>query len=112
MATNPDFIEFVVDQLRSVGDISYKKMFGEYMIYIGIKPAILVCDNTVFVKQIPEVAATFDKHGITPDAGFPYNGAREHYILDIENGDLATDIVRVLERALPVPKPKKPKAKK
>ena len=112
MATSVDFIEFVRDQLSSIGDISYRKMFGEYMVYCGIKPVLLVCDDTVFVKQLPEITQKFAECGITPDVGFPYSGAREHYILDIENNDLAVDMVRLLEQILPMPKPKKPKVRK
>ena len=112
MATSNDFIQFVADQVVSAGDnIRYKKMFGEYMLYCDERPVLLVCDDTVYVKQIPEVMAVFVAHGITPDAGTPYDGAKPHWILDIEDVDLATDMVRELARALPLPKPKKPKRK-
>lgn len=39
--------------------------------------------------------------------GFPYEGAKEHYILDIEHGREAVKVVKALEQALPYPKPKK-----
>ena len=41
------------------------------------------------------------------EKGFPYEGAKEHYILDIEHGREAVKVVRALEQALPYPKPKK-----
>ena len=41
--------------------------------------------------------------------GFPYEGAKEHYILDIEHRREAVKVVRTLEQALPYPKPKKKK---
>ena len=47
MATSPDFIEFVCGQLSSPFELSYRKMFGEYMVYANGKPVLLVCDNTV-----------------------------------------------------------------
>ena len=50
MPSNPDYIEFVCEQIRSTGDIRYRKMFGEYMIYLNDKPLFLVCDNTVYEK--------------------------------------------------------------
>lgn len=112
MATSKDFIDFVIDQVAPAGDISYKKMFGEYMIYSGIKPVLLVCDDTVFVKILPQTADKFAEHNIVPEKGFPYPGAKEHYILDIENPDLAVDMLRLLTEILPIPKPKKSKAKK
>ncbi len=42
-----------------------------------------------------------------PAAGVPYEGTKTHWILDIENADLATDMCRALARALPLHKPKK-----
>ena len=41
--------------------------------------------------------------------GFPYEGAKEHYILTIEHKREAVKVVRVLEQALPYPKAKKKK---
>ncbi len=43
------------------------------------------------------------------ECGFPYDGAKEHYVLDIENADLLLHLIPVLEAATPVPKPKKKK---
>ena len=111
MATSIEFINFIHDQLDGKCNISHKKMFGEYMIYCDGRPVLLVCDDTVYVKQIPESLAIFTRHGIAPDAGTPYNGARPHYILDIENADLAVDMIGELARVLPLPKPKKPRAR-
>lgn len=112
MANSAEFIQFVYDQVATAGAVRYRKMFGDYMVYCDDRPVLLVCDDTVYVKQIPEVLAVFAAHGVTPDAGIPYTGARPHYILDIENSDLAVDMTRMLARVLPLPKPKKPRTKK
>lgn len=106
MATGLDFIEFVCDQVAALGDVSYKKMFGEYMVYHNARPIFLVCDNTVYVKQLPATADVFAAHDITPDVGTPYAGAKPHYVLDIENVDLSVDMARTLGRVLPMPKSK------
>lgn len=111
MATSKEFMDFVMDQLANVEDLTTKKMFGEYMVFGNGKPVLLICDDTVYVKMLPQVMDMFAQHEVTPTTGFPYQGAREHYILDIENIDLSVDMVRLLEEILPVPKPKKPKAK-
>ena len=51
MASSPDFIKFVADQVASAGDnIRYRKMFGDYMLYCDDRPVLLICDDTVFVK--------------------------------------------------------------
>ena len=112
MASTIDYISYVCDNIKMIGAIRYKKMFGEYMIYCDGRAVLLVCDDTVFVKQIPAVAKKFTDHGVTPTAGFPYRGAKEHWILDIEDTDFATDMTRMLAIVLPLPKPKKPKVKK
>lgn len=46
MATTIGFIDFVCEQIRDY-NVHYKKMFGEYMVYINDKPILLVCDNCV-----------------------------------------------------------------
>jgi TfoX/Sxy family transcriptional regulator of competence genes len=50
MATDLEFMEFLADQMAGVGEISYRKMFGEYAVYCGGKVVALVCDNRLFVK--------------------------------------------------------------
>ena len=40
MSTSADYIKFVCDQIKDFGDIRYKKMFGEYMVYINNKPIL------------------------------------------------------------------------
>lgn len=106
MATTPEFMQFLYDQVKSAGNISGKKMFGEYMLYCDGRPVLLICDNTVYVKQLPDVAAIFSTHNITPPTGIPYPGAREHYILDADNGDLAIAVVRKMAQITPMPKPR------
>jgi len=107
MATDKDFINFALDQIAEAGAVSFKKMFGEYMIYCDSKPVFLVCDNTVYIKMLPEVSALFAEYGIAPETGTPYKGAKPHYILDIENGGFAAEMARLLARILPMPKSKK-----
>ena len=53
MATSVDFIEYVCEQIQGPWDIRYKKMFGEYMVYVNDKPIFLVCNDTVYVKKFP-----------------------------------------------------------
>jgi TfoX/Sxy family transcriptional regulator of competence genes len=112
MASDKDFIDFVVDSVGAAGDVSVKKMFGEYMVYVAGRPVLLVCENTPFVKILPETTALFAQYGVEPSRGFPYTGAKEHYILDIENADLAIDMLRLLARILPLPKPRNKKSTK
>jgi TfoX/Sxy family transcriptional regulator of competence genes len=105
MATTIDYIEFVCDQICGVGAVRYRKMFGEYMVYVNEKPILLVCDNTVFVKIVPELAAVM----ADAERGFPYEGGREHYILDIENSETTRAVIDILEPITPLPKPRRKK---
>ncbi|MEG2116141.1 MAG: TfoX/Sxy family protein [Clostridia bacterium] len=105
MATTQDFVEYVCEQIQTVGDVRYKKMFGEYMVYLNNKPIFLVCDNTVFVKTLNCVKERLN----FADKGIPYKGAKEHYILDIDDGDLTREVAIEMEQVTPIPKPKKPK---
>ncbi len=103
MATSKDYIEFVLEQVRNFGDVSFRKMFGEYMVYFSSKPILLICDNTVFIKILPEISKAMEN----AERGFPYDGAKEHYILDIENRELLEKIIPVLIEITPLPKRKR-----
>lgn len=105
MATTVDYIEYVCEQIRGVGETRYKKMFGEYMVYVNDKPVLLVCNNMVFVKQLDCIAYRMGG----AETGTPYTGAKEHYVLDIDNAEFCKEIVSILEQVTPVPKPRKKK---
>jgi len=106
MATSPDYIEYVVEQVADCGVVRYRKMFGEYMVYINDKPILLVCDNSAFVKILP----CLDELMTKADRGFPYKGAKEHYILDIDDVDLTRAVILTLEPITLIPKPRKKKS--
>ncbi len=105
MATTKDYIEYVCEQIPAIGEIQYKKMFGEYMVYVNNKPILIVCDNIAYVKMKEEIADLMKN----AKKGFPYDGAKEHYIVDIDNKELLRDVVLKLESITPLPKPKKKK---
>ena len=103
MATSKDYIEFVLEQVKDFGDVTARKMFGEYMVYFSSKPILLVCDNTVFIKILPDTSKILEN----AERGFPYDGAKEHYILDIENRELLEKIIPVLIEITSLPKRKR-----
>ena len=108
MATSQEYVEFVCDQIRDTGLVRYRKMFGEYMVYVNDKPLLLVCDNQVYVKQLDAL-----KDALRDAAkGFPYRGAKEHYVLDIDDREKSREGVAILDLVTPLPAPKKPKARK
>ena len=103
MATSSEYIEFVCEKIKDFGAVRSRKMFGEYMVYINDKPIFTVCDNTVYVKKLPQIENLM----CATDCGYPYDGAKECYILDVENTDLLSSLIPVLEEATPLPKKKK-----
>lgn len=103
MACTTDFIDFVCSQLEGVGVIRTRKMFGDWMIYIDEKPIILACDNICYVKMFPAISDMIQD----AQTGYPYDGAKEHYILDIEHKDEAIPVLQALLPLIPYPKKKK-----
>lgn len=105
MATTKEYADFVCERVMQYGMVRAKKMFGEYMVYVDDRPILLLCDNTVFVKKLPEITALLQD----ASCGYPYKGAKEHYILDIENEALTGELIPILREITPLPKPKKKK---
>lgn len=105
MSTSKEFVEYVCEQIHKIGFLRYKKMFGEYMIYVNDKPILLVCDNTVYIKKLDCLSELMKEEPIE----IPYLGAKEHYILDIENYQLSQKAISILEPITPLPKSKKKK---
>ena len=104
MASDPDFMAYVLDQVRGAGGISSRRMFGEYALYCDGKVVGFVCDNRLFLKPLPEVLALVE----APDFAPPYPGAKLYLALDgdVDDPDLVARLVRVASDALPAPKPK------
>ncbi len=111
MATTADYIEFVMERLEATRtglDLWYRPMFGEYCVYSGEKPLFFVCDNTVFIKRIECVATLLANAEPRP----PFPGAKNFVILDIEDTSLAGEVLLLLDKHKPMPKPKKKHPKK
>lgn len=100
MATSVDYIEMVCEQVPHSYSVRYKKMFGEYLVYLDEKPVLLVCDNTVFVKKQAELTDLLAE----ADCGYPYEGAKEHYVLDIEDTELVHKVIDILVAITPLPR--------
>jgi TfoX/Sxy family transcriptional regulator of competence genes len=107
MASDQDFVDFIVDQLENAGDITSRKMFGEYAIYCDGKVTALVCDNQLFVKPTEAGRSFIGKVVEAP----PYPGAKMSFLIEdgLENRDWISDLVRITAKELPEPKPKKKK---
>ncbi|MBQ7254025.1 MAG: TfoX/Sxy family protein [Bacteroidales bacterium] len=105
MASNTDFVQYIVDQCSGAGDIAVKKMMGDYCIYCNGILFGLICDNNLFVKVTEPGRAVLREEILRP----PYPGAREYfYITDVDDSDYLEKLVRVTLPALADPRAKKP----
>jgi TfoX/Sxy family transcriptional regulator of competence genes len=109
MATKVSTVEYIEDQLSEVAGIRSRKMFGEYALYCGDKVVALVCDSKLYVKiTVPGR----DYVGERYEEATPYPGAKPYMYIDedlIDDHEWLSQLIRLTENALPVPKPKKKK---
>lgn len=103
MASNLEFVQFVCEQIAPCGCVRYRKMFGDYMVYVNDKPLLLLCDNVVYVKMLSVLSEMLSENGI----GTPYDGAKPHYILDADDSEQLQMVVNLLEPLTALPKRKK-----
>jgi TfoX/Sxy family transcriptional regulator of competence genes len=109
MPTNQNFVNFVLDQIENAGEISVKKMFGEYAIYSDGKLFGLICDNRLFIKPTKSGREFIDDLVEAP----PYEGAKPSFLIEdkIEDRQWLSELVRISLKELPPPKPKVKKKK-
>lgn len=107
MASDQNFVDFVLEQMKDAGEITAKKMFGEYGLYANEKMFGLVCDNKLFIKPTSS-GRTFI--GKVVEAS-PYGGAKPGFLIEdkIEDKKWLSELVRISVQELPAPKPKKKK---
>ncbi len=106
MASSLDFVEYVREQLSGAGEITYKKMFGEYGVYCNGKIVGVVCDDQLFIKKTKAGAEVYPD---CPEAA-PYDGAKPHFLVDrVDDRALMTRFISATYDELPAPKPKKKK---
>ncbi|WP_321301129.1 transcriptional regulator [uncultured Sphaerochaeta sp.] len=94
MSSTLEYIEFICNQIDEEWHPSYRKMFGDYFVYIRNKPIILVCDDVAYVKKLPCIASLMKD----AESDIPFQGANEWYILDIEDRALVDEVVSALEK--------------
>ena len=103
MACTTEYIEFVCNVLAPLGEVRYRKMMGDYVIYLNDKCVITACDNLAFIKKLDCIADLMKD----AETGCPYSGAKEAYILDISDKRLVRTVLPILWDNLPFPKKKK-----
>lgn len=109
MASTAEFVSYVCGQMRQAGEITYKKMFGEYGIYCNGKIIGLICDNQLFIKET-DTGRILLKEVLE---AAPYPGAKLYFLIeDLEDAAWLMAFIQATYEELPVPKPKKKKVVK
>ncbi|MCI8833784.1 MAG: competence protein TfoX [Ruminococcus sp.] len=107
MATSKEFCAYIVEHLQKTGDISVRKMMGEYLVYYQGKLVGDICDNCLFLKPTESALR------LLPDAdrAYPYEGSKTKMIVveDVENTELMAEILQEMYQELPEPKKKSKK---
>jgi len=107
MPSDQKFVDFVVDQIENSGEITARRMFGEYGIYSDGKLFGLICDNKLFIKPTKSGQQFIGDVKESP----PYPGAKPSFLVDdrMEDREWVSELVRISVKELPMPKPKKKK---
>ena len=104
MASNKDYLEYILDQLSDLDEISYRPMMGEYIIYYRGKVVGGIYDDRFLVKPVKSAVA------MMPDAEMelPYEGAKEMLLVDdVENREFLRELLEAMYDELPAPKKRK-----
>ena len=105
MATEQGFVEYIQSQSGLGHDLSFRKMFGEYALYLHGKVVAFACDNQLYVKPTDEGRALLGTVSEHP----PYPGAKLYFRIDeqTEDRELLRQLFETTALALPLPAPKR-----
>ncbi len=108
MATSQGTIDYLLEQLVHLGDVTSRKMFGEYAVYYEGKVVAFVCDDQLFLKPTEPGRELLDE--VTE--GHPYPGSKPYWVIpgdQWEDPEALGALIRATADALPPPAPKKPR---
>ena len=104
MASSKDYLDYILDQLSGLDDISYRAMMGEYIIYYRGKIIGGIYDDRFLVKPVKSAVAMMTD----ADLELPYEGAKEMLLVDdVENRKFLCELLEAMYDELPAPKKKK-----
>ncbi|MBR0398873.1 MAG: TfoX/Sxy family protein [Eubacterium sp.] len=104
MASSKEYLDFILEQLSGLDEISYRAMMGEYILYYRAKIVGGIYDDRFLVKPVASAVA------MMPDADMelPYEGAKEMLLVDtVENREFLEELLNAMYDELPAPKKKK-----
>jgi len=104
MASNKEYLDFILEQLSGLEGITFKPMMGEYNLYLRGKIVGGIYDDRFLVKPTKSAMA------MMPDAEreLPYEGAKEMLLVDnVDNREFLNELLTAMFDELPAPKQKK-----
>ena len=104
MPSKKDYLEFILEQLSGLSDITYRAMMEEFIIYYQGRIVGGIYDDRFLVKNTPSARR------LMPDASLevPYEGAKEMLLVeDVDNTEFLTELLESMLNELPLPKKKK-----
>ena len=104
MASSKEYLEYILEQLSDLDDITYRAMMGEYIIYYRGKIIGGIYDDRFLVKPVKSAMA------MMPDASMelPYEGAKEMILIDdVEDRDFLSELLEAMYDELPAKKKKR-----
>ena len=104
MASSREYLDFVLEQLSKLDDVSYRAMMGEYIIYYQGKVIGGIYDDRFLVKQ------TQSAKKLMPEAALeiPYDGAKEMLLVDnLDDKEFLAALFNTMVSELPAPKKRK-----
>ena len=104
MASSREYLDFILEQLSGLKDVSYRAMMGEFIIYYRGKAVGGIYDDRFLVKPVKAAKK------LMPDADMelPYEGAKEMLLVDeLDNKEFLRQLLESMYEELPAPKKKK-----
>ena len=87
MASSKEYLDYCLEQLRLLDDITFKRMKGEFLLYYNGKLFGGIYDDRLLVKMVP----SNKKYHL--EEAIPYSGAKPMYLVDVENKEKLKDVV-------------------
>ena len=104
MSSSKEYLEYILEQLSDLDDISYRAMMGEYIIYYRGKIIGGIYDDRFLVKPVKAAIGMMPK----ADMEFPYDGAKEMVLVDdVDDKEFLKELLEAMYDELPTPKKKR-----
>ena len=104
MASSKDYLDFILDQLSDLKEISCRTMMGEYILYYRRKIIGGIYDDRFLVKPTPSARAMMPE----AETELPYEGAKEMLLVDnVESREFLTALIDAMYDELPASRRKK-----